>query len=66
MNSEKWREVTLSREAILDLINTHLHQMTVVASHREITEIDCPGLIDVPTIKIKYKLKEVKAGADQA
>lgn len=60
MNSEKWREVTLTRETILDLVAAHLYAMRG-ADRKEITNLEIPGLIDMEHIKIRLKKKEVKS-----
>ena len=65
MNSAKFREVSIPREIILDRIACHLYEFKV-SENRDITEIEIPALLDVPEIKIKYKLKEVKKAEDQS
>jgi hypothetical protein len=63
MNSEKWREVSLTRETILDLVASHLYNMRAM-DRREINEIDIPGLLDINLVPIKIKMKEVSKPKD--
>jgi hypothetical protein len=64
MNSEKWREVSLTRETILDLVASHLYNMRAM-DRREINEIDIPGLLDLNLVPIKIKMKEVSKPKDR-
>lgn len=69
MNSEKWREVSIPRQMILDLVESYLYSVGEKnlrgMSKREVTAIDIPSLLEGEMTTIKIKLKEIKP-ADQS
>jgi len=65
MNSNKWREVQLTRQTILDLVESHLYAMRGM-SRREVIEIDIPSLLPTEMVTVKLKLKEVSKSVDQS